>query len=234
MSTTNPDTRPEAVSPETIYKKCMARDKNVRETNLAAVLESFFKQLVFDRALFAADPQLVSAVETDPDSRHSKILLGVRDGAKYRDLLELVKHTPNKEIRWLVLAMWLKTEGVCEPEEFLPFRWRAHARKYFRGLSLADIRYATLVDIWRPYFERLMEDLRALPPNLRRVTEELKKRGYETSAIECARTRRSPIPAICKWLAPSENVDATTFRNAYSRSCSARDRIAAAQASGRT
>ncbi len=203
-------------------------------TDFRKLKEELFKVLFFARSFFASAPELEVAAPTDTESTDLRIDRGLWRGSKYRDLLELLKRARDAETRWLILAWWLKQEGVCEPEELLPNGLlRRMANKFFQGVSFMDIRHARLVETWRPYFEPLMDDLRTTEAKIHRFKERLAAKGYDAEAIDFCVGRRKVIPVICNWLAGCgrlpKSVDASTLQNAYSRYSRAREKVIAAQ-----
>ena len=131
------------------YEECLSRERVVLKQDFHPLKLHFFKVFFFGRPHSMIDPEL--DFRASPESHDLKIRQGLWWGSKYRDLLDLVRNTNGKETFWLVIAWWLKQEGVCEPEEFLPKGFlEAAANKFFRGFSFTDIRHASLVDTWRP------------------------------------------------------------------------------------
>lgn len=140
------------------------------------------------------------------------------EASRYRDLVQWLKKYPGREQRWLLLALWLKQEGISEPMEFLPAQiyqgLTAEKRAELR-VSIKDVQHYCRVEAWRPYFERLLKDRRE--KGTRDAERDLERDGYTIEAIGAARNKRRAIPAVCDWLAGKLNVDVGALRNAHSR-----------------
>jgi hypothetical protein len=126
-----------------------------------------------------------------------------------------------------LVALWLRAEQVCEPEEILGTEaLRRLAKKQFRCISPVDLYHASRVETWVPYFNRLRTDFRICNG----VNSKLKKLGYDERAICAATKKRSAIPAACEWLNTRDNavsnVGASSLRNAHSRHYGAKFRVA--------
>jgi len=211
-------------------------ERAVLELDFPLLKLAFFKALVFERPFFVREPDLEP--ETQNDSRDVKIRKALERASKYRDLLDILRNK-SKEIRWLLVALWLKHEGICQPEEFLPSKFlQTQATNFFRGFSFRDIQLASVVEIWRPYFEELMDALRGDKKRRHRYKEVVEEMGFDSDAIACCQGKRRAIPAICDWLPGcgrlGKGIDTPTLRNAYSRCSKARDRVTSAQASQKT
>jgi len=143
-------------------------------------------------------------------------------GARYRDLVELLKKCSDNEARLYVLACWLKQEGVCQPKDFLPKdvfqEFTREARRLSEKFSPTDWRYGALVDAWLPYFKKLIGDLRRIRKTNRRA-KDLMDAGYDQQTINLVvqMKTRSAIKAACDWLANRQSATAGTLRNAYVR-----------------
>jgi hypothetical protein len=139
---------------------------------------------------------------------------------RYRKILQLVKKQPDVELRWLLIARWLKQEGVCELAQILPKavlqnliqRYRLHLR-----MSPTDLYHRALIRNWLTYFGRIRTELRARA-RLRRAPQEVEQLGYVSAAVKLvAKGRSTDIGAICQWLYGRRKGDARILRNSYSR-----------------
>jgi hypothetical protein len=134
-------------------------------------------------------------------------------GNKYLYLLLLLKASPSREDRLWILANWLSQEGVCQPKDLLGKDYAQYQRRALRGprgrLSFTQLRLAWIVDEWKPYFEQL---LRA-----RRKGLDLRRLGFEESAIRSAIRKRSAIAAACEYIASGSRRDSHALANAHSR-----------------
>jgi hypothetical protein len=132
--------------------------------------------------------------------------------------VQWLKEYPGREQRWLLLALWLKEERICEPMEFLPAQVYGNLTGEKRAalrVSITDVQHYCQVEAWKPYFERLLKDRRK--KESRDPERDLKRAGYTIEAINAARNKRLAIPAVCEWLAGILDIDTGTFRNAHSR-----------------
>jgi len=212
-----------ALSPQMLYDRCMARERELKGRDWNKVREGFAKELIFG-PIFHPDAQ--SDQETgESDPRLVKIgrVLGL--GTKYRDLLELLRKANDRESRWILVARWLRQEGVCEPEAFLPskrYGIRYLTKKLWKGIRRKDLVRVIRVEIWLPYFQKLLKDRDSLAARgIHRIQEEMKKLGYEQSAVEAAGRKTSPLEAIYDWLEVRGLDSAASTRNAYSSACGA-------------
>lgn len=145
---------------------------------------------------------------------------------RYNKLLKVLKKQPAKELRLLLIARWLKQEGICEPGDILsPEILRGLIRRFRSGLgpkhplrSVEGFRHAARVKLWLPYFQRLVADMSGIHAKYAADrTLRMEKLGYEREPIKCSLKVRSPIRATCKWLEGRRCGDARTLYNAYSR-----------------
>jgi len=143
-------------SPKELYESCIDRERNLDRAGFDRILESLTIEVIF-QPLFDIYSESASAVP-NADSRDRAIDEVIWRGNKYRDLLELLAKSKGIEARWILLARWLRQEGICEPGEFLPKEMdlKSLTRKLWRGTRRQDFFYVKLVEIWRPYFSRLL------------------------------------------------------------------------------
>jgi hypothetical protein len=213
MTAQNPD-------PQTIYKESLARERAVLET-WKDLRETAFQLLFLERPIFPPsdfEPPDAEGLEAHERDTLKKALLS----ARCRAVFALLKSTPHIEDRWELLARWLKQEGVLEPSELiLPGDTKRLAIRRFHGLSKKDTLYASLVEIWGPYFERLAAEMGEARPLLHQNEKQLKEAGFEEESITHVAARREIIPAICDWLADrqilAKEADTQTIRNAHTR-----------------
>ena len=143
------------------------------------------------------------------------------DEWRYRQLLHNLKEIRTIESRLLLIARWLKQEGICEPGEIMPQAMLRRALTSFQRkerISNKDWYKWCLVRIWIPYFTRLFEDLSRAPKSNRGPDELLRDMGYEPAAIAASKNKHSLIAAITSWLeTPEKRHNARSLENAYSR-----------------
>jgi hypothetical protein len=205
----------EALKVRELFEACLAEERSLRIRDWSPVKKRVFEKIIFESPLFDTNPDAEIVDGSHAPSREERILQHLDLGCRHRDLLGLLRKVNDNPTRWLVLAWWLNQEGICEPTEFLPFSTERLAKKFLSNISAADIHHASLVDIWRRYFEALMRDSKAVGGN----TSKLKGKGYDPQAIISIH-KKSIISGICDWLENREqkpNYDSRTLQNAYSR-----------------
>lgn len=134
--------------------------------------------------------------------------INLESAEKYRLLLDHLRKAANDDARLRVIASWLKQEGVCQPHEFLPKCTFLDLSTPFagvlRGIKPSELRYAHIVENWLPYFDALMAKSHELgSADLKKKGRVLERLGFIPSAVEAVvwQLARSPIAAICRWLA---------------------------------
>jgi hypothetical protein len=140
---------------------------------------------------------------------------------RYQQLLRMLKKLDDAELRWLLLARWLREESVCEPDEFLPpgmlqrliDRYRARDEE----LSQRDLFVWHLITVWQEYFSTLANAARKMSKTARGREKSLAKLGYDPAAIHWTLVTRSLVRAITSWLEERHKGDARSLENAYSR-----------------
>lgn len=228
---------PVALPPKDLYVECLSKEKKLKGLNLKKAVRESLKFYLFEgHPLF---PQLGSLLNWSIElTRQLEPIFEKRrpfdfsivnpgDSAacdeawRYQQLLGHLKETKTIELRLLLIARWLKQEGVCEPEEIMPRIALDRVLKSFgrkEKISNKDTYNWYSVRIWIPYFERLLNDMHSTPKNNQGLIESLRNQGYEQGAIESSTGKRSAIPAVASWLEHRNGrPDAHTLENAYSR-----------------
>jgi hypothetical protein len=211
----------QSLKPRQHYVDCEAREKELEKHPPS--LDRVLGQLLFNGRTFLDQPVGKLKVRSDPFhiviATATRLRISTREW-RYRKILELLRNQPDREFRWLLIANWLKQEGVCQPEEFLPAEVRRNLIKRYHQylpMSSADLYHRALIRNWLTYFERIRTELRA-KGHLRRVREEVAKLDYDMKAVaRVAKRRSTTINAICQWLAERGKGDARKLRNSYSR-----------------
>ncbi len=219
---------PQKLNAADLYALCEQREKKIEAKDYRQILQLLFQGILFRRPLFESEP----LAGYKPFDRFNQglypytfsIAQGLsiprsNAGWRYQKLLENLKKLPTYELRWLLIARWLKQEGVCEPEQFLPDNVLRDLVKKFceRGkLSPTDFRGSLIIHAWLPYFVQLQAELSA-KKDLRRARDEVAKLGYDIEAIGYVYRKRSLIQAICAWVGKRKNLAPRTLRNIYSR-----------------
>jgi|HubBroStandDraft_2_1064218.scaffolds.fasta_scaffold00595_9 hypothetical protein len=126
---------------------------------------------------------------------------------KYQLLLRHLRRAGDESARLRVIASWLKQEGICQPREFLPksdfLDMTAPFAGVLHGIVPSKLRYAHIVENWRPYFDALIAKSHELgSADLNGKAKKLERLGFVTSAVKAVvwQPSRSPIAAICRWL----------------------------------
>jgi len=207
-----------------LFAKCSERERQLKDRQQWEQLKLNVIQSLAFRPVFITAPASGGAPAHSKSVRAKLAKLGedALQGARYRDLLELLKKCSDNEARLYVLSCWLEQEQVCQPRDFLPrelfqkFTQEAHDRA--KVISPADWYYFALVEAWRPYFEQLTRELREIRTS-RRVRETLISYGYEAEAIALMYQKRklSVTGPICAWLERRRIGKARTIEVAYSR-----------------
>jgi hypothetical protein len=200
---------PQQVSPQALFDSCKRREGQPERFEIDAIRRYVAKEIFF-RPIF-------EAADTEPQAQNTTEQ-AIWRGAKYRDLIQLLQKAGDRKARWIILARWLRQEKVCEPEDFLPpkFSLDSLADGLSKGTRRRDPLHLARVEIWLPYFQRLITDIKVLrEQKVQRIREELVTRKYDPAAIEEAlKHERSALEALYHWLGKRHNTSPGTFRNA--------------------
>ena len=228
----------EAPKPGELFAQCQAGERTLSKARIKAEWPSIVKEEILAPSLFVGwRPNGKAYSHNDKYPFGFSIMLprtvtAPSSTLERRGVVHYLKKLPTVELRLLLVARWLRDNGVCEPEEILPAGVVKYLIKVFkkeRGISFTDIYYAKLIKNWLPYFERLLEDRPQVSGTSHLgLTQWLIKQGHDRSAVECAmgskRNKRSALSIGCEWLVRREDIrdikaeaDAGTLRNAYSR-----------------
>jgi hypothetical protein len=215
-------------TPKELYQSCENRERDLyrKDRDIDRIRELLAKEVIF-QPLFAIDSDAASA-DASAEQRRRAIDEAIWRGKKYRDLLELLAKCKGIEARWILLARWLRQEGICEPEDFLPKEMELESltRKFWRGTRRQDFLHVACVEIWRPYFVGLLGDRDHLKEKgVRRYAQELEKLGYHSDAVDLALQESSPLEVIYSWLSSRNRGTIEAVRNAYSRFSGATKRL---------
>jgi hypothetical protein len=218
------------VNPSELYRICKEQEDAIeaisygkRVCDLAAYL--LFSRPLFETAFLAGDIEFQELSRQSYPFDHS-IAQHIESKVpevewRYRRVLQQLKKQQDTELRWLLIARWLKQEGICEPAQFLRNDMlRRLVRRFQKTLSLSptDLKYWAIIQNWRPYFERIREALRAAKQrHPARAREVVAKLGYDPEAIGWVWRKRSVLEAIYGWLGKDKKGFSEKLRNAYSR-----------------
>jgi hypothetical protein len=184
------------ISPRELYRRLRHHEEQLSDAAFKSLQTEFANQRFFSYPLF--DPP----GELSDESRESLSDPGV----KYNFLLLLLRNCRTNEDRLLIIATWLHLQRICQPEDLLGkdfSRYRRNALRGSRGrLSVTDLRYAFIVNIWEPYFEQLLL--------VQCKGRDLKHVGFEERAIQSAFWKHSPVAAACEYL--SLRLESTLMR----------------------
>jgi hypothetical protein len=208
-----------AETPEQLYAKCEAIARVADRETYERALSLIAGALTFPDHLFGPNP-LPDSSPSAGDSDDVKLERIVHQAERYQELVQLLKEYPGQQQRWLLLAVWLKQEGICEPWEFLPAQVYDNLTNEKRAelrISVTDTQHYYRVEAWKPYFDRLLQDRRTKSATSIDPDRDLERLGYVAEAVAAARKKRTAIPAVCEWLSTRLNIDAATLRNAHSR-----------------
>ena len=195
-------------TPRELYSKCVESEERLNDKGVWERIKLGIVQSLAFPPLFESEPASGAAPAQGEDEASLDTLTRAAFlGQRHRDLVELLGKCSSNEARLLVLARWLKQEGVCQPREFLPRKiYQKSARNAFgqrKPFSATDWRYVFIVDAWKPYFERLVGDLRTIEKGTKRHgREQLLSTGFEEGAVDLvlASKKRAVLPAVCEWL----------------------------------
>jgi hypothetical protein len=200
------------LTPQELFAQCEEKARVADREMYERMLSTIAGELTFSKAaLWEPDPVL-DAAPSQEDFDDLKIEKLIHQGGRYLYILKVLKENRSREERWILLAVWLRQKGICEPFDFLPLELYDRLTREKRnelGISITDQQHYHRVEAWKPYFERLLQD--------RRIKKDLVKAGYQQQAIVAAHSHRAAVPAACEWLASSQGADAPALRNAHSR-----------------
>ena len=213
------------LDPSMHYHACIAREKGIDSLPARERVRAVVEDLLFSGKLFTLLP--VGRLKGF-NRRHggsfnwylapTKPLRATRFHWQYQSLVKTLKKENDMELRWLLIARWLKHEGVCEPNDFLPACvLKSLAQRYHKSLELSPetIYLSALIRNWLTYFRRIKVELDGRK-EVRRAKEEVVKLHYDKAAVEWVYGTRSLKEAIYGWLGERKNVPASRLRNAYS------------------
>lgn len=221
ISTKTHDTK----TPVGLYEACKESEAMLDKVGIKAFIASSGCRIMFGISLFQSGPPEDCGPKAEQRFHgypFDFVVTGSESAVsspawRYQQLLRLLKEFNDAELRWLLLARWLSTENVCEPEEFLPSKMLENLmRRYLKQtapFSEEDCRVWNLVKIWEPYFKALRADLRALPKAHRGPSEPLERLGYDRDAVCQSLKTRTLRRAITNWLHGRGKGDARTLEN---------------------
>jgi hypothetical protein len=215
------------LNPKELFAICTAQEQRTKKRDVANVLDDFAKFYLFDRPLFGVSAEWsnsgYSLLFTIPEPVNK-----IPDTDwRYAEFVKHLKALDDHELRWVLVARWLKEENICEPDKFLPPDVLRRALKKVRVMQVrsspTDVYLWRLVRIWLPYFGNLNEDRRKIPASRRGPGDALVNMGYSKDAVSWSLETHSLIQAITNWLAErsttphSKRVSARTLANSYSK-----------------
>jgi hypothetical protein len=206
-------------TPDTIralFALCSQRQKDVSSASFEKLRERFIQEIAFPRLPYTPTP--------DPDVL-SQAALASRE-YQYRKLVQLLKAASDDLRLWYWLAVWFRSEGIREPDKFLPAdvyrKLTKEARQRSREFLSAAYYNSYLVRTWLPYTEPLLRKTKWLRQGKQRNAKpKLQDLGYDMKVLKIVeyqrRNWRSAVEFTCAWLVEKGGVaDAETLRNGYS------------------
>ena len=205
-------------TPEDLRKLFNECSNNEKDLNLKKV-ESAKAALIRDWSFPAQFPS--APAFADPNSME----LRTWRGDLYKNLTAELKSAGNDDTFWWLLARWLRTEGIREPDDVVPAevlkRLNQAATVRANKLLNTDFYNVLLVRIWLPSTEPLLRKKRWLKSSGRNERNELKRVGYDSDALKVLLPRErqweSPVEFTCAWIEWRTRYNADTIRNSYSR-----------------
>jgi hypothetical protein len=226
-----------ATSPAVIrelYKEGMARERRLLDSSYANVKEkwlAYYKDVLFTSPVFW--PYTIGGFQPFEKTfhpSHNRFTYSVaRSGGekssigkwRYFKLLRLLRREKDAEMRLLLLARWLKQEGVCEPEKFLPKPIIDRlVQRFFRSrrISPTALSYWAVITGWKAYFVRLQAAVRNVRSEDQDRESVLQKQGFTLETINYAIAHKnSVLSAVMHWIGERRHIELATLRNAYSK-----------------
>ena len=140
-----------------LFEKCTLEERRAKEERVKYALEKAAWFHIFENSLFGKGSEKGNNGHSLRLTIYGPPTKVIRREWRYSELLKHLQTTEDVESRWIFIARWLKDEGICEPEEFLPRQVLRHALKRVRSaitsLSPTAIHYWRLMSIWMKYFE---------------------------------------------------------------------------------
>jgi hypothetical protein len=191
------------LEPNELFQSCENQEQRFKSIDGKEFLQSLDRMLLFGRPIFSDGPTGRKKSGYPLDIRITRPR-GAESEWRYAALLKTLKKLDEMDLRWLLIARWLESEGICQAEEFLPGeileRLLETASKTRMQVSPTDLEQARLVGIWLQYFRKLLADAKKAR-NAHQGIDALVKMGYVRSAVESTLGRKSEIQATASWLA---------------------------------
>lgn len=209
-------------TPQELFAACEERERGVDPEENERLKHWLAGELAFSELEppFEPDAEL-DAPPSDNDSDDLKVRRAIHYGNRYWALLCWLKALHSMPYRWLLLALWLKQEKICEPRDLLPpvlYEKLISEKLAILRVSKTELAYWQMVEIWIPYFDRLLMDRHRLKKDgSRDPDQELRNAGYDPKAVIAAIKKRTAREAAYEFLANRRKVDAGTIRNAHSK-----------------
>jgi hypothetical protein len=212
---------PQAI--QALFKFCERKQDGLDGVNPKNLADFFRKESMFVPLLFPSAPKL------------DGIDLLIWKGRLHEELVEILKEvreaSDGDRFRY-VLAQWLRSEGIREPDDFFPPKVMRPLKK---GVDLywGDTRNSYVVRVWLPYSEPLVRRYRWFwESGSKDPSNSLLALGYHPTAVNliCSpRTAaqssprwRSAVEFTSEWVASQSlsrgtRYERETLRNSYSR-----------------
>ena len=192
------------LKPNELFQSCESQERKFKSIDGKEFLQSLDRMLLFGGPVFSNGRARRTKNGYPLDITITRPR-GAESEWRYAALLKTLKKLDETDLRWLLIARWLESEGICQAETFLPKeileRLLERASKERLQVSPTDLQQARLIEIWLPYFRKLLADAKKARKAHRGSVDTLLKMGYVRSAVESTLGRSSEIAATASWLA---------------------------------
>lgn len=191
------------LKPNELFRSCESLERKFKSIDGKEFLQSLDRTLLFGKPVFSDGPASRKENGYPLDIRITRPR-GAESEWRYAALLKTLKKLEETNLRWLLIARWLESEGICQAEDFLPReimeRLLETASKTRMEVSPTDLQQARLIGIWLHYFRKLLADAKKARKAHQGI-DALVKMGYVRSAVESTLGRKSELQATASWLA---------------------------------
>jgi hypothetical protein len=105
------------LTPQQLYARCEQEERVPDRKTFERVLSLLAGHLTFRERIFAADSTLGPASSLDAPKVLNKAE-AIHYAERYLQIIDLLKQCPSRGALWLVLALWLRDEGIRELSDF--------------------------------------------------------------------------------------------------------------------
>jgi hypothetical protein len=209
-----------------LYQKCLEEMLRFKQADAQAQKKAHVSARSFGPLV--PTNQLLDAPPSHEDSDAIQKSKNEWVAEKYRLVLKHFKAASPQNFDQVcqILAMWLKDEGICNPEDLLPEdifkRLTALPAQLFGKYRPAEMNYAGMVMAVVPYFELAMKTYKHLHAKKEPgINEKLEELGFDPDAVRVMvgteRSPRSATRAASRFVADRTELDEDTLATAFSR-----------------